>query len=90
MNELCAENALIQLPGYYTVDTVLKTKMKNVEINLGGAISYTPHIAYWNASSIYLTYVSRNMSSGERRMARDPDTGSALIRVAKRDYVLVL
>lgn len=60
MNELCSNEALINLPGYYTVDTVLNTKMKNVEINLGGAISYTPHINYWNASSIFLTYVSSN------------------------------
>lgn len=58
MNELCTSSSLIELPGYYTVHTVLRTNLTNVEVRLGGAISYVPDIAYWNASSIYLTYVS--------------------------------
>ncbi|KAI9636877.1 glycoside hydrolase family 28 protein [Dioszegia hungarica] len=56
MNELCTSSSLIELPGYYTVHTVLRTNLTNVEVRLGGAISYVPDIAYWNASSIYLTY----------------------------------
>ncbi|RSH95621.1 hypothetical protein EHS25_000713 [Saitozyma podzolica] len=53
---LCGSQALIDLPGYYTVNTVLRTTLNSVEIRLGGAISYVPDITYWNASSIYLTY----------------------------------
>ncbi|WRT66874.1 uncharacterized protein IL334_003837 [Kwoniella shivajii] len=54
--DLCGSTALIDLPGYYTVETVLQTNLKNVEIRLSGAISYTPNIDYWSPASIYLTY----------------------------------
>jgi hypothetical protein len=39
--ELCSSNALIELPGFYTVGTVLNTNLKNVEVRLTGAIQYT-------------------------------------------------
>lgn len=55
---LCSSEALINLPGYYIVNTVLQTNLTNVEIRLGGAISYVPDIAYWSPASIFLTYVS--------------------------------
>lgn len=55
--QLCSSNALIELPGYYTVNTVLQTSLTNVEVRLTGAISYVPDIAYWSPASIYLTYV---------------------------------
>jgi hypothetical protein len=55
--ELCGENALIELPGYYTVNTVLSTYLHNVEVRLQGAISYVPDIAYWSPASIFMTYV---------------------------------
>ncbi|KAL7423472.1 hypothetical protein Q5752_001052 [Cryptotrichosporon argae] len=54
--ELCSSYALINLPGYYTVRTVLNTSLTAVEIRLGGAISYVPDISYWSPASIYLTY----------------------------------
>ncbi|WVQ98574.1 hypothetical protein IAU59_005701 [Kwoniella sp. CBS 9459] len=53
---LCGSYALINLPGYYVVDTVLNTTLHNVEIRLTGAISYVPDIDYWSPNSIYLTY----------------------------------
>jgi galacturan 1,4-alpha-galacturonidase len=56
--QLCSSNALIDLPGYYTVHTVLQTNLSSVEVRLGGAISYVPDIQYWSPNSIYLTYVS--------------------------------
>lgn len=56
--DLCSSEALINLPGYYIVNTVLQTNLTNVEIRLGGAISYVPDIAYWSPASIFLTYVS--------------------------------
>jgi galacturan 1,4-alpha-galacturonidase len=56
--DLCSSGALINLPGYYVVNTVLNTSLHNVEIRLSGAISYVPDIAYWSPNSIYLTYVS--------------------------------
>ncbi|KAK8870023.1 hypothetical protein IAR55_000593 [Kwoniella newhampshirensis] len=54
--QLCGSYALIDLPGYYTVNTVLNTYLHNVEVRLSGAISYVPDIAYWSPASIYLTY----------------------------------
>ncbi|OCF72151.1 hypothetical protein I204_07416 [Kwoniella mangroviensis CBS 8886] len=53
---LCGSTALINLPGYYTVNTVLQTYLNNVEVRLTGAISYVPDIEYWSPASIYLTY----------------------------------
>ncbi|WWC69721.1 uncharacterized protein I206_103664 [Kwoniella pini CBS 10737] len=53
---LCGSTALINLPGYYTVNTVLQTYLTNVEVRLTGAISYVPDIEYWSPASIYLTY----------------------------------
>lgn len=58
--DLCSSYALINLPGYYTVNTVLQTNLTNVEIRLTGAISYVPDIEYWSPASIYMTYVSRH------------------------------
>ena len=57
--ELCGSYALVNLPGYYTVNTVLQTNLSNVEIRLTGAISYVPDIEYWSPASIYMTYVRR-------------------------------
>jgi len=56
--QLCSAYALIDLPGYYTVNTVLQTNLTNVEIRLTGGINYYPDIAYWSPASIFLTYVS--------------------------------
>jgi len=56
--DLCGSYALIELPGYYTVNTVLSTNLTNVEVRLSGAISYVPDIAYWSPNSIFMTYVS--------------------------------
>ena len=55
--ELCSNDALIDLPGYYTVHTVLQTELTNVEVRLTGGISYVPDIGYWSPASIFLTYV---------------------------------
>lgn len=79
--DLCGSYALINLPGYYTVNTVLQTNLTNVEIRLTGAISYVPDIEYWSPASIYMTYVSRSCAYSAR---------TALILSAKRDDVLVL
>ncbi|KAK4687281.1 hypothetical protein P7C73_g2838, partial [Tremellales sp. Uapishka_1] len=53
---LCNTDALINLPSYYQVDTVLNTYLHNVEVRLTGGIAYKPDIAYWSPNSIYLTY----------------------------------
>ena len=39
--DLCSSEALIDLPGFYTVGTVLNTKLTNVEVRLSGLIQYT-------------------------------------------------
>ncbi len=39
--QLCSSEALINLPGFYTVGTVLDTNLTNVEVRLSGVIQYT-------------------------------------------------
>lgn len=82
-NELCSSNALINLPGYYTVHTVLQTSLTNVEVRLTGAINYVPDIAYWSPASIYLTYVRHDVSFANllRPRADDGDLGSKMQRL---------
>lgn len=52
----CGTNSVINLPGYYYVNTVLFAKLERVTINLSGTIQYAPDIKYWSPNSIYLTY----------------------------------
>ncbi|KAG8852227.1 hypothetical protein FRB96_008873 [Tulasnella sp. 330] len=54
--EKCKEDAIIVLDGSYTVGTLLKATLKNVEISLTGTIQYTNNITYWSPNSLFLTY----------------------------------
>ena len=53
----CGLGGKVVLDGYYLVDTVLETTgLRDVEIELSGTLQYTPDIAKWSNTSIYLTY----------------------------------